>query len=283
MIPPASADWLEKQGYGEVAVLSYAGSGCINSGSRLQTSTGRTFFLKTNPQAPYDLFVREAQGLEALRIPGGPRLPRPFLAGQDFLLMEDLSPAPRRPDYWTVFGQRLAVLHKTISPQFGFPDDNHIGSTPQPNPWTQDGFEFFAEHRLRFQARLAHRRGLLCKADLERVDALADRLPQLIPVQPASLIHGDLWSGNAITDELGQPALIDPAAHYGWAEADLAMTTLFGSFPEAFYCAYREVYPLAPGFRERYSLYNLYHLLNHLNLFGTGYLGAVTDILRCYG
>lgn len=115
-----------------------------------------------------------------------------------------------------------------------------------------------------------------------RVEKLCDRLPELIPEQPASLIHGDLWSGNAMFDSRGQPAIIDPAAHYGWAEAELAMTTLFGSFPDVFYRAYQEARPLEPDFRERFPIYNLYHLLNHVNLFGGGYLGQSLSILRRY-
>jgi fructosamine-3-kinase len=115
------------------------------------------------------------------------------------------------------------------------------------------------------------------------VENLTAQLKDLIPVEPASLLHGDLWSGNAITNSQGGPAIIDPAAHYGWAEAELAMTTLFGAFPNAFYQAYEEVRPLEPGYYARFPLYNLYHLLNHLNIFGRGYLGQVQAILRRFG
>ncbi|MBN1665608.1 MAG: fructosamine kinase family protein, partial [Anaerolineales bacterium] len=155
-------------------------------------------------------------------------------------------------------------------------------STPQPNPWQADGYRFFAEQRLLYQARLARRRNLIEAADLAQVEGLAARLPDLVPEQPAALLHGDLWTGNAASDSAGRPALIDPAAYYGWAEAELAMTTLFGSFPAEFYAAYEEARPLAPGYRGRFDLYNLYHLLNHVNLFGRGYLGQVQAILRRY-
>jgi fructosamine-3-kinase len=235
------------------------------------------------------MFALEAEGLEELRAPGGqplaggPRLPQPFLSGPDFLLLEDLKPAPRAPNYWISFGRQLARLHGCTRPQFGFHHDNYIGSTPQPSPWTGDGYSFFSEHRLLFQARLAQKRGLLGKAGLLQVERVADRLPGLVPPQPASLIHGDLWSGNALTDSTGNPAIIDPAAYYGWAEAELAMTALFGSFPDVFYRAYHEVRPLEKGFRDRFPIYNLYHMLNHLNLFGTGYLGGVLSILSRYG
>ena len=282
MLPEPVSDWLKAQGYGQVLSTRQVGGGCINNGARLQTDSGKTFFLKTNRYTPADMFAREAEGLDALAVGDGPRVPKPYFHGTDFLLLEDLSPAPRRTDYWPEFGRRLAALHNHTQLRYGFHHDNYIGSTPQPNTWTQDGYIFFAESRLSFQARLASQKGLLGKHEVVRVEGLCERLPELIPAQPASLIHGDLWSGNAMTDETGCPAIIDPATHYGWAEAELAMTTLFGIFPDVFYRAYQEVRPLEPGFRERYPLYNLYHLLNHLNLFGAGYWGEVVAALNRY-
>jgi len=282
MLPEVVSDWLKAQAYGRVVSVRQVGGGCINNGARLQTVSGKTFFLKTNRHTPADMFAREAEGLDALAVSGGPRVPTPYLYGRDFLLLEDLVPAPRRMEYWPEFGRRLAALHNHTQSRYGFNHDNYIGSTPQPNAWMEDGYIFFAEQRLSFQARLASQKGLLGKQEVSRVNELCKRLPELIPTQPASLIHGDLWSGNAITDETGSPAIIDPAAHYGWAEAELAMTSLFGAFPDVFYRAYQEVRPLEPGFKERFPLYNLYHLLNHLNLFGSGYWGEVLAILKRY-
>lgn len=282
MIPEPVRDWCQKMGFGGIKTSHPVGGGCINNGARLVTTSGQTFFLKTNSQSPSDMFEREAEGLEELRQAGGPRVPEAFLHGKEFILLEDLAPAGRGPDYWRAFGRQLAQLHNHTHPGFGFHHDNYIGSTPQPNPWTEDGYTFFGEHRLRFQADMARRRGLLGQTEFHQVEVLARHLPGLIPDQPASLIHGDLWGGNAIADSRGNPAIIDPAAHYGWAEAELAMTTLFGSFPDAFYQAYQDVRPLEPGFETRFPIYNLYHLLNHLNLFGTGYLGQVRSILRRY-
>lgn len=283
MIPAKASDWLAEQGFGAVTQNRAVGGGCINHGARLETRSGKTFFLKTNRSTPADMFAREAEGLQALRVADGPRVPEPYVWGPDFLLLEDLSPAGRQPDYWPEFGRGLAALHNHTNDRFGFPHDNYIGSTPQPNTWRADGCEFFTGERLLFQARLAQVNGLLTKDQARSVERLAARLPELVPVQPPALIHGDLWSGNAIADESGRPAIIDPAAHYGWAEAELGMTTLFGSFPAVFYEAYQEVHPLEPGWRERLPLYNLYHLLNHLNLFGAGYLGQVLAVLRRYG
>ncbi|MFQ5615339.1 MAG: fructosamine kinase family protein [Anaerolineales bacterium] len=286
MIPAPIKTWLIKNGHGPVTATHPIGGGCISNGARLHTQSGRTFFLKQmsstrpNQHCPPDMFAREAEGLNALRGAGGPRFPEPYLDGPDFLLLEDLNPAPRARGYWATLGRQLAALHDQTHPQFGFPHDNYIGSTPQPNPFTGDGYVFFAGHRLNFQAELAGQRGLLSRDEVRRVSRLAASLPNLVPPQPASLLHGDLWSGNIITGERGQPALIDPAAHYGWAEADLAMAALFGSPPREFYSAYQEARPTPPGPRERFPIYNLYHLLNHLNLFGRGYYGQVMAVLR---
>jgi protein-ribulosamine 3-kinase len=283
MIPDTVREWLRDQGYGEITSSQEVGGGCINNGARLATKSGTGFFLKTNQSAPADMFACEVAGLEALAVEDGPRVPKAYLHGENFLLMEDLAPSGRSGDYWTVFGGQMAALHNHTYEQFGFSTDNYIGSTPQANPWTQDGYHFYAEHRFVFQAELAARRGLLDSGEVDRIKALAARLPELVPQQPASLLHGDLWNGNATSDEHGDPAIIDPAAYYGWAEADLAMTALFGGFSGEFYSAYNEVRPLEVGWRERFGLYNLYHLLNHLNLFGRGYYGQVIQTVRKWG
>jgi protein-ribulosamine 3-kinase len=282
MIPEKVNQWLEENGYGVMESSRPVGGGCINNGVQFKTSTGASFFLKTNTAAPADMFSCEVEGLEALGVEGGPRVPKPYLHAPDFLLMEDLAPSRRASTYWEDFGRQMAVLHNHTHESFGFHHDNYIGSTPQPNPWTKDGYDFFAHHRLIFQADMAAKRSLLKAQEAEEVKALAGKLRELVPEQPASLIHGDLWGGNAMTDDQGSPAIIDPAAYYGWAEADLAMTALFGGFDDRFYGAYIEARSLPSGWRERFSLYNLYHLLNHLNLFGRGYYGQVMGIVSKY-
>jgi fructosamine-3-kinase len=249
---------------------------------RLRTEKGERFFLKVNRSTPPDMFQREAEGLAALRVLDGPRVPEPYLLGPDFLLLEDLNPGRRGKNYWVNMGRQLAALHEHTNERFGFDSDNYIGSTRQTNNWTADGYAFFGEQRLVFQAELAAGRGLLNGEEVGRVASLAKCLPELVPEQPASLIHGDLWGGNAITGPEGEPAIIDPAAHYGWAEAELGMTALFGGFSGEFYAAYNETRPLALGWRERFSLYNLYHVLNHLNLFGRGYHGQAMRIVAQY-
>jgi protein-ribulosamine 3-kinase len=278
-VPRPVAEWLATNGHGEILRSQSVAGGCINNGARLATDRGQTFFLKQNNAAPSDMFQREADGLRALAVPGGPRTPSPLLIGPSFLLLEDLAPARPGKDYWPKFGGQVAAVHDRQSDRFGFDEDNYLGSSRQPNPWLEDGFEFFRRHRLVFQARVAEDGGRLSTEDRRKVERLGQRLPQLIPNQPASLLHGDLWSGNAIVGSAGEPAWIDPAAHYGWAEAELGMTTLFGRFPEQFYTAYQQARPMEAGWRERLPIYNLYHLLNHLNLFGLSYLPQVQSVL----
>jgi fructosamine-3-kinase len=280
MIPSEVKEWLLENKFGTVASQKAVGGGCINNGMILQTESSRSFFLKVNPRAPRDVFEREAEGLQELNISGAPTIPEPFLYGSSFILMENLSPAPKKGSYWQDFGESLAVLHNHHKVQYGFRDDNYIGSTLQPNSWIEDGYIFFGQKRLLYMANLASSKGLLDRVSNGQVAKIVSRLRSLVPEQPASLIHGDLWSGNVISDSHGNPAMIDPAAYYGWAEADLAMTSLFGTFPSRFYHAYEEVRPLEPDYQRRFPIYNLYHLLNHVVLFGRSYLPQVKMILN---
>jgi fructosamine-3-kinase len=282
-LPDAVRRYAEAQGWGAIVRAERVGGGCINDAHLLHTARGPRLFFKHNPTTPPDMFAREAEGLRALAAANGPRVPRCLSVGPDFILLEYLAPAPHAPRAWEIFAERLAQLHTVTQPRFGFDHDNYLGQTPQPNRWEADGHTFFAEQRLLYQGRLAQDHGLLQPPHLRQLQRLAGRLRELIPEQPASLLHGDLWGGNVITGPDGHLCLIDPAAHYGWAEAELAMTALFGGFPASFYAAYESARPLAPGYRQRFDIYNLYHLLNHLNLFGPSYLGDVEAILVRYG
>jgi len=268
-----------------------SGGGCINDARAVELEDGRTFFLKSNPHPLPGMFPREAEGLEALHAVGALRVPRPIGTGGEgegetpFIVMEHVRTGPRRNDFSEVFGRGFADLHKeSARDRFGFDRDNYIGSTPQPNAWTDDWVEFWRERRLGFQLELAGRNGL-SDSKMDRLgERLMNRLDDLIgtPDEPACLLHGDLWGGNYMTDEKGDPVLIDPAAYYGRREADLAMTQLFGGFDRRFHGAYEEVWPLAAGSSARLEIYKLYHLLNHLNLFGGGYRGGCMDILQRY-
>ena len=191
--------------------------------------------------------------------------------------MEYLTPAPRRADYWETFGRELAMLHRTkCGPKFGFSTDNYIGSTPQQNAPSDSWVSFFRDRRLIPQMKLAW-------SLLDDRTRVTDRLDHLLP-EPAfpSLIHGDLWSGNALCGPDGKAWILDPVAYVAHFEAELTMTELFGGFPECFYRAYNEVNPVDNGYSTRRDLYNLYHLLNHLNLFGLPYLAEVKDVAEHY-
>lgn len=290
MIPQPVIDFCAQNGYGKIRHATPLGGGCINNATRVETENG-FLFLKTNDHCPHDMFEREAEGLKALagfsspggrgvRGEGGIRIPHVFLFDSHFILLEYIEAGARKNNFWETLGEQLARLHLRTSPRFGFDHDNYIGSTPQINTWEDDGYKFFAEHRLLYQAELAKKNRLI--SNLQSLIPLIKKLPSLIPPQPASLLHGDLWSGNIHADEGGNPVLIDPAAHYGWAEAELAMINLFGSTPEKFFKAYESVNPLHSGYKERFDLYNLYHLLNHANLFGDSYLVSVNAILKKY-
>lgn len=283
MFPQTLIQFVASQGWGEIIDTRPLGGGCINDARLLTTHCGPQLFLKQNRAIPADMFAREADGLRELaKAPGAPRVPQVHLSSPEFLLLEYLPPEPRSPRCWEIFGEQMAALHLYTRPHFGFDADNYIGSTPQPNKKDGDGFAFFTGQRLLFQAGLARHAGLLSSAEVRQVEHVCQRLPDLIPAQPASLLHGDLWSGNIHLGPGGLACLIDPAVYYGWAEADLAMANLFGSLPAGFYAAYQTVRPLLPGYASRFDLYNLYHLLNHLNLFGMGYLHQVRVILQRY-
>ena len=246
----------------------------------IETSGGRSFCVKRQATAPQDFFAAEAANLRALARSETLRVPQVHAAEPGFILMEYIEPGSPAPDYWENLGRGLARLHNQRAPCFGFERDNYCGRTPQPNPHQDSGHLFFAEQRLLYQGQLALERSLLSNQEYQSLEALCQRLSDWIPDQAPALLHGDLWGGNIHTDCEGQPVLIDPACYWGWPEADIAMTRLFGGFAGRFYHSYLEVRPLASGWQERLPLYNLYHLLNHLNLFGRSYYPQVIQTIR---
>ena len=281
MLPQEVSDWLESRGHA-ISDLSPVSGGCINTTVRVACRDGSAWFVKINRSAPSGMFQGEAAGLDALAQAGGPRIPSVHLICDHSLVMEDLPSGPRQADYWERFGRELAQVHAHQAKKFGFGCDTWCGDIRQPNQWCADGFTFYAEQRFGFQAKLAHQRGHLNRLQVQAIERFADRLPDLVPVQGPALLHGDLWSGNAHVDPTGAPALIDPACYYGWPEADLAMTQLFGGFPEAFYRAYEASGQVADDWRNRVDLHNVYHLLNHANIFGGGYAGQALAIVCRY-
>jgi protein-ribulosamine 3-kinase len=261
-----------------------AGGGCINTARVIVGSDGRRFFVKTNHARYLAMFEAEAEGLEAIRATGTLRVPRPICSGtsadEAWLVLEYLEMGGRGSA--TELGRRLAALHRHTWDRYGWHRDNTIGSTPQVNTPSDDWIAFYRDRRLGYQYALAARRGAPRRL-LDRGERLMRGLAGFfVGYRPApSLLHGDLWGGNFAYSG-GEPVIFDPAVYYGDREADLAMTELFGGFTGEFYAAYREAWPLEAGYRVRRDLYNLYHVLNHFNLFGGGYLNQaerMTDAL----
>ncbi len=266
--------------------------GCINGAKRIELEDGSRFFVKSRPDAPEGFFEAEIEGLEALEKTGVIRSPRVIGSGggvgsddpgsPPFLILEWIESAAPASDHFSKLGNALAALHRTTADQFGFESDNYIGATPQVNPWKASWPEFFVEARIGFMLKLLERKGYATAELRAGADKLLARIDDLLggrEIRP-SLIHGDLWSGNIMSDESGAPVLIDPAVHYADREADIAMTELFGRFAPEFYGAYKESFPLDDGYEERRDIYNLYHLMNHLYLFGLSYMPGVMGVLR---
>ena len=256
------------------------GGGCINHSFRLDGDHTR-YFIKTNIASRLEMFVAEAAGLQALAKTQSIKVPKPIGTGQvgghSYLILEYivLSAAPMAQ-----LGEQLACLHRHTARQYGFHLHNTIGLTPQNNAFSDDWISFWQKRRLTYQLELAEKNGAdraVCGDGYQLVDRCAEFFGDYQPVP--SLLHGDLWAGNCAGDALGQPVIFDPAVYYGDRETDIAMTELFGGFGADFYTAYQQVWPLAKGYERRKHLYNLYHVLNHFNLFGGGYLAKAKNII----
>lgn len=249
------------------------GGGCINQAYAVSDGE-RRYFVKLNQASALEMFEAEAEGLNALAAPGAIRVPEPVCSGivgaQSYLVMEALDLGGHCDP--ALLGQQLAALHKETRDRYGWHRDNTIGSTPQINTPTSDWIDFYRDHRLGFQLDLAARNDI-GHAAINMGHRLLQDLPGFFEgYRPlASLLHGDLWSGNVGGDAAGNPVIFDPAVYYGDHETDLAMTELFGGFGERFFSSYHAVFPIDPGYSTRKTLYNLYHILNHFNLFGGGY------------
>lgn len=268
-----------------VRAVRAMGGGCINHARRVETERG-VYLLKTNPSAPAGMFAAEARGLALLRAVGAVRVPQVLAQDEGMILLEFIDGGGSRAWDQAALGEALAALHRapTPSPAYGLDHDNFIGPTPQPNGWQSDWVAFFRERRLRPQVELAARGGRLPLPRRRGLERVMERLEELLGgvERRPSLLHGDLWAGNVLAAEGGAPALIDPAIYYGDREAEIAYTQLFGGFSTAFYRAYQAAWPLDPGFDRRRGVYNLYHLLNHLNLFGEGYGEEVDAVIEMY-
>ncbi len=241
-------------------------------------------FVKTGPESYLDMFEAEAEGLRALGKARELRVPAVLDCGiedgQAFIAIERLSLGRANTAHERLFGEQLAALHRHTAPQFGWHRDNTIGMTPQHNEWRDDWVGFFSDQRLGFQLELAARNGYggeLQSLGRRLCDELSGLFDGYEPV--ASLLHGDLWGGNwGVAD--GVPVIFDPAVYYGDRESDIAMTMLFGGFGRAFYDAYQSSWAMAAGHERRLKLYQLYHVINHLNLFGRSYLAQSLSLIK---
>lgn len=257
------------------------GGGCINQGYAVADGK-RTFFIKLNQASQATMFEAEAQALQQILDTNTIRVPRPLCWGSagdsSYLVLEWLEMGSGDSKSWEQMGRNLAAMHKVTSSQgFGWHMNNTIGSTPQINTWTSNWAEFYTKHRLGYQFQLAKRRG----GRFPQAEELLAAIPELLEARNPlpSLVHGDLWGGNAGFSIQGEPVIFDPATYFGDREVDIAMTELFGGFPAAFYHGYNQVFPLDEGYQKRKNLYNLYHILNHFNLFGGVYESQANSMI----
>lgn len=261
---------------GQVVHKQSLSGGSINAAYRIETKSNQSYFVKLNRESLLPMFEAEAEGLVELRKVNAIRVPEPIGCGASdgyaWIVTEYIEFGRGDAETQSRFGHQFAEMHRFGSARYGWHRNNTIGSTPQINDWNDNWIEFYRNHRLGFQLELAVRNGftgsIQKKGERVMVD-LENFFSSYVPVP--SLMHGDLWGGNHGVDAKGDPVIFDPAVYYGDREADLAMTSLFGGCSTTFYDAYGEAWPLDEGYSVRKTLYNLYHVLNHANLFGGGY------------
>ncbi|MGB3534310.1 MAG: fructosamine kinase family protein [Microcoleaceae cyanobacterium] len=263
--------------------------GCINQGYRLSNGS-RHYFVKLNQASQVAMFEAEMLGVQQMYSTQTIRVPQPLCWGtaekSAYIVLEwiEMGGGSNR-SAMAEMGRQLAQMHQWQPDkeypgysQFGWDINNTIGSTPQINTWTENWIEFWIEYRINYQLKLAQKRG----KNFNQAERLLNKIPEILAdYNPKpSLVHGDLWGGNASVTSDGEPVIFDPAAYFGDREVDIAMTELFGSFSATFYQGYQEVWPLEPGYERRKTLYNLYHILNHFNLFGGGYASQAERMIQ---
>ena len=266
----------------EITDTRSVSGGCINQGYKI-SGDGVEYFVKLNQASQVEMFAAEAVGLKQMYATKTITVPQPICWGtadnSSYIVLHWLNLGGGNDQSWMSMGRQLAEMHRQgTQNKFGWDRNNTIGSTPQINNWMDNWADFFAKQRIGYQLKLAKRRGGSFP-DVDRVvdavrNSLLDRQPE------ACIVHGDLWSGNAAIATDGAPVIFDPATYYGDRETDIAMTELFGGFPKTFYRGYNEAWELDKDYQQRKSIYNLYHILNHFNLFGGGYGNQAKRIIE---
>ena len=272
----------------QITKMNSLSGGCISSSYKVNTKDGNSYFLKYNYSSGSDMFLTEAHGLQELDKPGVITIPKVISFDKEFILLDLIENSGRSKNFFEDFGRKFAVLHKFNNEKYGFYEDNYIGSNPQLNipdndeekNWTK----FYFQKRILYQFHLAEKSGNSTSDLRSSISKLENKIDLIVTdnSEKPSLLHGDLWGGNYMVDKNGFACLIDPAVYYGNREADLAMTKLFGGFDSEFYRAYNEEFPLPDGYDYRENIYKLYHVLNHLNLFGSGYYSQAISLIKYY-
>jgi len=287
-VKKAISDWRESKGLNPSIINSSPlGGGCINDVVIFTFDGGDQVVVKSNIGKPKSFFEIEFNGLKELAKVNAIRVPEAYdlleIDSKHFvLLMEYINSASNASDYDELFGSQLAELHKnSSSEQFGFFEDNLLGSTPQLNSWKDNWKDFWITNRVEPQIKWASDKGFFNSSDLKLADKFIKSMESIIPEKcKPCLIHGDLWSGNIMTDNDGKPVIIDPAVYYAHHEAEFGMITLFGQQSSRFYQAYESIMPFESGHNERIEVYKWYHVINHLNLFGTSYYSQCISIMK---
>ncbi len=262
----------------EILEIKSVSGGCISGTYLVSVSKGDKYFVKTGN---FGSFIKEANGLKEISHSKTISTPHIYYVDKEFLILDFINEGVKCKDFFFKFGQQLANMHKHMSDKFGFYEDNYIGASHQINDKTDSWCDFFFNNRLLFQYKLAEKNGYANKELQKGIIKIEKKISVLLSHNVApSLLHGDLWNGNYLVRNDGNPMLIDPAVYYGDRETDIAMTLLFGGFPDDFYIAYNQTFPLDENYKSRINLYNLYHLLNHLNLFGNSYLYQCIGIMN---
>ncbi len=274
---------IETELFQKVTSIISLGGGCIGNAMKVTVENGTSYFVKSYMNKK--MHEVEANGLSELKTANAIRIPRVVKFNDNFLILEFIESAPKCSNFSEKFGRQFADMHRITSRKYGYFEDNFIGSTEQINvPQNESWSEFYFENRLMFQFRLAEKNGHSTnelKSGMKDIEKNIDKIILGSEEKP-TLLHGDLWGGNYIVDQRGNPVLIDPAVYYGHREADLAMTKLFGGFDPNFYSAYQEEFPLKEEWEYRENVYKLYHILNHLNLFGSGYYSQAMSLIKYY-